>query len=79
MPPVKTIASAPPSSTSIRAEVMPDADDEHVERQLRPRVAACGRFFQIANVAADAAQAQQAALLGQIVQHLVQRLAGLLA
>ena len=33
------------------------------------------RLFQIAHVAACAAQAQQAALLRQIVEHLVQRLA----
>ncbi len=36
MPPVKTIASAPPSSTSIRAEIMPHVGDEHVERQPGP-------------------------------------------
>ena len=75
MPPVNTIASAPPSSTSMPPRCRRISADEHIERQSGPRVALGRRFFQIANVAADAAQAQQPALLGQRVEHFVQRLA----
>ena len=53
-----------------RAQAVANVGREHVERQPGPRVALGGGFFQIAHVAADAAQAQQPAPLGQVVQHL---------
>ena len=59
-----------------RSQIVANAGHEHVERQLCPLVSLGGRFLQIAHVAADSAQAQQSAPLGQIVQELIERFAG---
>ena len=45
----------------VRAQVMPHRADEHVERQFRALVSAGSRLFQIADVAARAAQPEQTA------------------
>ena len=43
-------------------EVLPDGSGEHVQGQLSPFVTLLGRFAYIADIAADAAQAEQATL-----------------
>ena len=57
---------------------MSDAADKHLDRQPRPLVSGGGRLLDVANVFAHAAQAQQAAAAGQVVEHLVERLTRLL-
>ena len=48
---------------------------EHVQRQLRPRIARLGRLPHVADVRADAADSQQSAAFGQVVQQFLKRLA----
>ena len=60
-------------------QIVPHIGGEDLQREFRPGVAGRGRRFQVAHVAADAAEAQQAALVVQYRQHLVERLAGALA
>ena len=55
MPPVKTITSAPPSSTKYAPKIMPNARHVNLERQFRPGVAFFGRFGDVAQVGAHAA------------------------
>ena len=77
MPPVKTIASAPSSSSKISTEVMADGGDEHVDRQQGSGVSLVRGFLDIAEVASGPADAFQARLVGQDRQHFIERLAGL--
>ena len=71
MPPVKASTSHAAQRDQIRADVMADAFDERIDRQLRPRVAFGGGFLDVAHVVRHAADAEQAAFFAELFQNVV--------
>src|SRR4051794_7030006 len=60
----------------VSAEVVPYGADEHVDCLPRRRVALLGCGLDVAQVVAAAAESLQAGAVGEVVQYLLQRLAG---
>ena len=72
MPPVKTMHIDAAQFDEQAAQVPANLGDEHIEREPGPRLALGGGFFQVADVAADAARGpSRPDSLGQRVEHLV--------